>query len=120
LRDFDIRTILDWNYYLERLSSTVQKLVTIPAAMQKVLNPVPRVRHPDWLFKEVAEKSDKAQQSRMDTFMVAQTEEEKFEALEKAAQLLSSESKHDGSDDDSQTYKSKAQSDFRPFTDCDY
>jgi len=56
----------------------------------------------------------------MDTFMVAQTEEEKFEALEKAAQLLSSESKHDGSDDDSQTYKSKAQSDFRPFTDCDY
>ena len=35
LRDFDIRTILDWDYYIERLSNTIQKLITIPAAMQK-------------------------------------------------------------------------------------
>jgi DNA polymerase epsilon subunit 1 len=35
LRDFDIRTILDWGYYIERLGNTIQKLITIPAAMQK-------------------------------------------------------------------------------------
>jgi len=36
-QSFDIREILDWSYYIERLSSTIQKLITIPAAMQKVL-----------------------------------------------------------------------------------
>ena len=28
--------ILDWNYYIERLGSAIQKIVTIPAAMQGV------------------------------------------------------------------------------------
>ncbi|KAJ8723761.1 hypothetical protein PYW07_007741 [Mythimna separata] len=32
--DIDIRDVLDWNYYIERLSGTVQKIITIPAAMQ--------------------------------------------------------------------------------------
>ena len=37
----------------ERLGSAIQKIITIPAAMQRVPNPVPRVRHPDWLHKKV-------------------------------------------------------------------
>ena len=49
LIDFDLRSILDWNYYIERFGSVIQKLITIPAAMQKVSNPVPRIHHPDWL-----------------------------------------------------------------------
>ncbi len=28
--------ILDWDYYIERLGSAVQKIITIPAAMQGV------------------------------------------------------------------------------------
>lgn len=28
--------ILDWDYYIERLSSTIQKIITIPAALQQV------------------------------------------------------------------------------------
>ncbi|KAG8844249.1 DNA polymerase epsilon catalytic subunit, partial [Serendipita sp. 411] len=50
LTSFDLRSILDWEYYIERLGSVIQKLITIPAAMQGVPNPVPRIRHPDWLF----------------------------------------------------------------------
>lgn len=65
LQEFDLRTILDWNYYLERFGSVIQKLITIPAAMQKVSNPVPRVKHPDWLFKRVAAKDDKFKQHRI-------------------------------------------------------
>uniref|UniRef100_A0A1I8F643 DNA polymerase epsilon catalytic subunit n=1 Tax=Macrostomum lignano TaxID=282301 RepID=A0A1I8F643_9PLAT len=34
LQDLDIRSILDWDYYIERLSSAVQKIITIPAALQ--------------------------------------------------------------------------------------
>jgi DNA polymerase epsilon subunit 1 len=49
----DVRDILDWDYYRERLGNAIQKIITIPAAMQHVLNPVPRVKHPDWLLKKV-------------------------------------------------------------------
>ena len=63
--DMDPRTVLDWNYYLERLGSVVQKLITIPAALQKIRNPVPRVAHPDWLEKRIRVKDDKFQQKKL-------------------------------------------------------
>lgn len=49
----DVRGIVDWAYYKERLGSAIQKIITIPAAMQRISNPVPRVKHPDWLHKKV-------------------------------------------------------------------
>ena len=36
LANYDIRNILDWEYYIERLNSAIQKIITIPAAMQGV------------------------------------------------------------------------------------
>ncbi|XP_076907151.1 DNA polymerase epsilon catalytic subunit A-like [Bidens hawaiensis] len=63
--DFGIRSIIDWSYYKQRLSSAIQKIITIPAAMQKVSNPVPRVVHPDWLFKKVREKEDTLRQRKL-------------------------------------------------------
>ncbi|KAI9311051.1 hypothetical protein BX666DRAFT_2032324 [Dichotomocladium elegans] len=73
LKSFDIRDIIDWPYYKERFGSVIQKLITIPAAMQKVHNPVPRVPHPDWLHKRVAAKEDKFKQHRItDMFKPAQ------------------------------------------------
>lgn len=36
--DVGIRSIIDWAYYKQRLSSAIQKIITIPAAMQKVVN----------------------------------------------------------------------------------
>lgn len=35
--DINIRDVLDWDYYIERLSGTIQKIITIPAAMQGVI-----------------------------------------------------------------------------------
>ncbi|MCJ1294308.1 DNA polymerase epsilon catalytic subunit [Xylographa carneopallida] len=63
--DMDPRTILDWNYYLERLGSVIQKLITIPAALQKVRNPVPRVGHPEWLQRRINVKDDRFKQKTM-------------------------------------------------------
>ena len=68
LANFDLRSILDWDYYIERLGSVIQKLITIPAAMQKVSNPVPRIRHPDWLHRRVAAMEDKFQQHKLTEF----------------------------------------------------
>ena len=50
----DPRGLVDWEYYRERLSGAIQKIITIPAALQRVPNPVPRVAHPDWLHKRVS------------------------------------------------------------------
>jgi DNA polymerase epsilon subunit 1 len=77
LTTFDLRSILDWQYYIERLGSVIQKLITIPAAMQKVSNPVPRVRHPDWLYRRVAGAVDKFKQNKVTDFFTRATEEEK-------------------------------------------
>jgi DNA polymerase epsilon subunit 1 len=63
--DMDPRGIIDWNYYLERLGSVIQKLITIPAALQKVRNPVPRVAHPDWLNRRIRIKDDVFKQKKM-------------------------------------------------------
>jgi len=104
--------ILDWSYYIERLGSAIQKIITIPAALQQVnyhahhldpyntnywqtsnicwslyvciyilfclvpyiltvtyfvqvKNPVPRVRHPDWLHKKLLEKNDIYKQKKI-------------------------------------------------------
>jgi DNA polymerase epsilon subunit 1 len=76
LTNFDLRSILDWAYYIERLGSVIQKLITIPAAMQKVSNPVPRIRHPDWLHRRVAGAVDKFKQNKMTDFFSRATGEE--------------------------------------------
>eukprot|EP00980_Cylindrotheca_fusiformis_P026149 scaffold15472_cov117-Cylindrotheca_fusiformis.AAC.13 len=71
---FDIRNILDWEYYLERLGKTIQKIITIPAALQKIPNPVPRVVHPDWLDSKVQQLNDRYQQKSIrDMFSVRQS-----------------------------------------------
>ena len=63
--DMDPRSLVDWDYYLDRLGSVVQKLITIPAALQKVRNPVPRVAHPDWLQRRINVKDDKFKQKKV-------------------------------------------------------
>ena len=63
--DMDLRSVLDWGYYTERLGSVIQKLITIPAALQKIRNPVPRVEHPDWLQKRINVRDDKFKQKKM-------------------------------------------------------
>lgn len=65
IQDIDIRKVLDWNYYIERLGSAIQKIITIPAALQGLANPVPRIRHPDWLHKKMLEKTDGRKQRKI-------------------------------------------------------
>lgn len=68
--DADIRDVLDWNYYIERLGGTIQKIITIPAALQGVSNPVPRIQHPDWLHKKMLEKNDTLKQRRINEMFI--------------------------------------------------
>ena len=61
----DMRDLVDWGYYTTRLASAIQKIISIPAALQHVANPVPRVAHPDWLGKMVRDKDDKFKQRKL-------------------------------------------------------
>ncbi len=65
--DFDVRSVLDWDYYRDRLGKSIQKIITIPAAMQRVSNPVPRIRHPDWLRRVIRVKNDSSKQLKVDS-----------------------------------------------------
>ncbi|KAH8310400.1 hypothetical protein KR044_001123, partial [Drosophila immigrans] len=82
--DADIRDVLDWNYYIERLGGTIQKIITIPAALQGLSNPVPRVQHPEWLHKKMLEKNDVLKQRRIN---------EMFSSRPKPRQAFSEEDK---------------------------
>ncbi|CAH0514586.1 unnamed protein product [Peronospora belbahrii] len=75
LQDYDIRTLLDWDYYRTRFASTVQKIISLPAAFQNVRNPVPRIELPDWMRKQVREKNAKHQQGNMKQYYKAATKD---------------------------------------------
>lgn len=80
----DIRDILDWNYYIERLGSTIQKIITIPAAMQGLANPVPRVQYPPWLHKKMMEKGASHRQKKI-TDIFTRTIKETSDSVEKSS-----------------------------------
>jgi len=67
----DMRQLVDWDYYTTRLSSAIQKIISIPAALQHVKNPCPRVAHPDWLTKMVREKDDTFKQRKVKDLFAA-------------------------------------------------
>jgi len=78
LSDFDVRSLIDWDYYIGRLQNAIQKIITIPAAFQKVANPVPRVAHPDWLMKKVKERDDTHKQTKLSSFFSGAGDMEDF------------------------------------------
>ncbi|KAK2153411.1 hypothetical protein LSH36_298g04118 [Paralvinella palmiformis] len=82
LTDYNIRTILDWDYYIERLGGAIQKIITIPAALQGVANPVPRIPHPDWLHKKMLEKNDVYKQKRINEMFVPKPKPEQQQESE--------------------------------------
>lgn len=69
MKDFDMRSLIDWDYYKERVGSSILKIVTIPAALQGCENPFPKVLYPDWLKKKVKELNSIFKQKKLTDFM---------------------------------------------------
>jgi len=68
--------LIDWPYYLERLGACIQKIVTIPAALQGLSNPVPRVPHPPWLENKRKEKMESHLQHKITDMFKSKPKEE--------------------------------------------
>jgi DNA polymerase epsilon subunit 1 len=77
----DIRDILDWNYYKERLISVIQKIITIPAFMQQIANPVPRAPHPKWL-------TNKTNNTKISELFQTTTKQQAIEDMENVANKM--------------------------------
>jgi len=68
LKNDDIREIIDWEYYKERLGNSMLKIIIIPAALQKVKNPIPSVPYPEWLTKIVRDSDTNCQQKKLENY----------------------------------------------------
>ena len=68
IQDFDLRNLIDWDYYKERFGNSVLKIVSIPAALQGVDNPCPKIPYPDWLNKKVKELKSVFKQRNITNF----------------------------------------------------
>lgn len=66
--DLELRKLLDWDYYKGRLANAILKIVSIPAALQRVDNPIPRIEYPPWLAKQVKEWKDQRKQQVLSSF----------------------------------------------------
>ncbi|KAA8497716.1 DNA polymerase epsilon catalytic subunit A [Porphyridium purpureum] len=69
-QDTELRELIDWDYYRVRLGSAILKIISIPAVLQGVANPVPRVALPDWLIRRQRELESSHKQATLDTFLV--------------------------------------------------
>ena len=83
--DYTVHDILDWNYYFQRLGNAIQKIITIPAAMQNVKNPCPRVVHPDWLKRRLHRMRTAHNQRKMDQLFEVVPKEKAMGDLEDLA-----------------------------------
>lgn len=86
----ELRNLLDWDYYKGRLANAILKIVSIPAALQSVENPVPRIEYPPWLLKKIREMNDQRKQQTMTSFFAALPKGDKskvniFKSLKDAA-----------------------------------
>ncbi len=69
----DIRFVLDWDYYFERLATQIQKMICIPAVMQNLPNPLPDdIQLPAWLEKKTFDMRHHKQEKILDYFHVAE------------------------------------------------
>lgn len=62
----DPRSLIDWDYYRQRLVTAILKIIVIPALHQGLANPVPRITPPDWI-----KKNDMSNQTRLTSFFIS-------------------------------------------------
>jgi DNA polymerase epsilon subunit 1 len=76
-----MRSLIDWEYYKERVGNAILKIVTIPAALQGCQNPFPKVEYPEWLKKKVKDLSSIFKQKKLTDFLKSSDMSNKFTAL---------------------------------------
>ena len=84
--DIDMRDVIDWDYYKERLAGNILKIIIIPAAMQKVDNPFPNIKYPEWVNRLMSRK--KNEQKSLNNFFTHLDYVDKMILVEKDLEKL--------------------------------
>ncbi|CAC9696379.1 DNA polymerase epsilon, catalytic subunit a, putative [Plasmodium sp. DRC-Itaito] len=64
----NVRDIIDWDYYKQKLEVQILKLVIIPAIKQNINNPITSISVPDWLKKQI--NISEGKQKKITSFFV--------------------------------------------------
>lgn len=70
----NVRDIIDWGYYKQKLETQILKLVIIPAIKQNINNPITSIPIPDWLKKQISMSEGK--QKKITSFFVKKPKKE--------------------------------------------
>lgn len=73
----NVRDIIDWNYYKQKLETQILKLVIIPAIKQNINNPITSIPIPDWLKKQISMSESK--QKKITSYFIKKPKAEKEE-----------------------------------------
>ncbi|AOW05990.1 YALI0E26367p [Yarrowia lipolytica CLIB122] len=66
----DPRDVIDWMYYRERLATTINKLVVIPAILLGLKNPVRGCDPPEWASDIIKQRDNPIKQSTLSSYFV--------------------------------------------------
>ncbi|KAL8433273.1 hypothetical protein ACSSS7_004058 [Eimeria intestinalis] len=80
----NIKQVVDWEYYAERLDVQLQKIITIPALKQGLQNPIPGIDVPAWLQKQQAAADPR--QQRLEAFFKPQPQQQEQQQLSKTTE----------------------------------
>jgi len=78
--NIDMRDVIDWDYYKDRLAGTILKILIIPALKQKIENPLPKIPCPDWVNKLM--KNSNVEQRNLNYFYKNVSNIDKFINIE--------------------------------------
>ncbi|CRG93880.1 DNA polymerase epsilon, catalytic subunit a, putative [Plasmodium gallinaceum] len=70
----NVRDIIDWDYYKQKLEVQILKLVIIPAIKQNINNPITSISVPDWLKKQI--NISEGKQKKITSFFVKKIKKE--------------------------------------------
>ena len=89
----ELRDVIDWDYYIQRLAACIMKIISIPAELQLVENPVKSIEMPAWVGKMVKDRTG-PQQKKITNFFtnsVAKTTTDAFPDIEDLVQSADQE-----------------------------
>lgn len=90
----DIRELIDWNYYLTRLSGAIYKIIIVPSGLQGIAtSPIQRIAFPDWLVQSQNQSSNKQFTDILQQYLKIGDEKSK-PRNKKAVQVIEREDSH--------------------------
>lgn len=88
LQSCDVKDVIDWSYYKTRLGAAILKIISIPAELQGVRNPVPRIKLPDWMEKQIAARRTVDKQTSLVSFFSVGAQQSSSHGLKKDGQSV--------------------------------